>query len=241
MKRALDIVLSGLALVALSPLLALVCLAIWLEDRHSPFYLGLRVGRGGQPFRMIKFRSMTPRADKTGVDSTAASDPRITRVGRVVRALKLDEFSQLLNVLKGDMSLVGPRPQVERDVALYTDAERGLLDVRPGITDFSSIVFADEGEVLRGADDPDLRYQQIIRPWKSRMGLHYVAVRTLWLDLRLILATLMNAARRDGALAWVSRMLNQTGADADVVEVALRQSELRPTPPPGSSEVVTSR
>ena len=233
--------MSGLGLLLLSPLLVLVCLAIWLEDRHSPVYLGPRVGRGGQPFRMIKFRSMAPQADKTGVDSTASSDPRITRVGRIVRALKLDEFSQLLNVFKGDMSLVGPRPQVGRDVALYTDVERGLLDARPGITDFSSIVFADEGEILRGADDPDLRYQQIIRPWKSRMGLHYMAVHTLWMDLRLILATLMNAASRESALAWVSRMLNETGAEADVVEVALRQSELRPTPPPGSSEVVTSR
>jgi len=241
LKRLMDLLASAMGVLLLSPLFVVIACAIWLEDRHSPFYVGRRVGRGGRAFPMIKFRSMTPRADRAGVDSTAATDPRITRVGRVVRALKLDEVSQLINVVRGDMSLVGPRPQVARDVALYTEVERGLLGARPGITDFSSIVFADEGEILRDALDPDLRYQQIIRPWKSRLGLHYIAVGTLWMDARLILATLLNAVNRDGALRWVSSMLRETGAEADLVEVALRRSVLRPEAPPGATDVVTER
>lgn len=241
MKRGLDLLASGIGLLILLPVFALVCVAIWLEDRHGPFYLGPRVGRDGRMFRMVKFRSMTPRADRSGLHSTAGNDPRITRVGKYIRAFKLDELSQLVNVFKGDMSLVGPRPQVEKDVALYTPVERGLLEARPGITDFSSIVFADEGEVLRGAEDPDLRYQQLIRPWKSRMGLHYVAHRSLSIDVRLILATILNAVSRPAALAWVSRMLAETGGDEALVRVALRTDELRPFPPPGATEVVASR
>src|ERR1051326_2136187 len=182
-KRALDLSVSGLGLLVLSPVLGLVCALIWLEDRHSPFYVASRVGLQGKPFRMIKFRSMVVNADRSGVDSTAKRDSRITRVGAVIRRLKLDEFSQLWDVFCGRMSLVGPRPNVERDVRLYTPVERGLFAVRPGITDFASIVFADEGEILRGATDPDLRYNQIIRPWKSRMGLHYVGVRGSALDV----------------------------------------------------------
>ena len=117
---------------------------------------------------------MIVKADQTGVDSTAGDDKRITPIGRLVRKLKLDELSQLWNVLKGDMSLVGPRPNVPREVALYTSDENKLLEIRPGITDLSSIIFADEGDILHGAEDPDLRYHQIIRPWKSRLGLLYV-------------------------------------------------------------------
>jgi lipopolysaccharide/colanic/teichoic acid biosynthesis glycosyltransferase len=241
MKRLFDLVAASLGLLLLSPVLLLVCLAVWLEDRHSPLYRGRRIGRAGRPFNMIKFRSMRPNADNTGVDSTAATDTRITRVGQVIRKLKLDEFSQLLNVAEGTMSLVGPRPQVERDVVQYTPVERGLLDVRPGITDFSSIVFADEGEVLRDASDPDLRYQQLIRPWKSRLGLHYVRVQSFWLDIRLILATFVSAVARDRALVWVGSMLRDTGAPGDVVEVSRRRAPLVPHPPPGADSMVWSR
>ena len=123
---------------------------------------------------MVKFRTMIPDAVEAGVSSTAAGDPRITRVGRILRRAKLDELPQLWNVLTGEMSLVGPRPQVEPEAALYTAEERRMLEVRPGITDLASIVFADEGEILAGAADPDLLYNQIIRPWKSRLALLYL-------------------------------------------------------------------
>src|ERR1051325_783504 len=240
-KRALDVIVSVAGLLILSPVLLLCGLLIWLEDRHHPLYMAPRVGRGGESFRMVKFRSMVVNADRTGVDSTAGDDRRITRMGRIIRGLKLDEVSQLWNVARGDMSLVGPRPNVERDVRLYTPAERGLLSVRPGITDFASIVFADEGEILRGATDPDLRYNQIIRPWKSRMGLHYVSVRSPSLDMRLIAATVMNGFSRVSALNWVARMLRETGAEPALAEIALRRRPLEAAPPPGATEIVRSR
>ena len=128
---------------------------------------------------MLKFRTMIPDAWKSGVNSTAAGDRRITRVGALLRKAKLDELPQLWNVLKGDMSLVGPRPQVRAETDLYTSEERRMHSIRPGVTDLASIVFADEGEILAGSADPDLLYNQIIRPWKSRLALLYVDRRTL--------------------------------------------------------------
>jgi lipopolysaccharide/colanic/teichoic acid biosynthesis glycosyltransferase len=241
LKRAMDVAASGVGLLLAAPFLLIACLSIWLEDRHSPFYVASRVGRSGRPFRMVKLRSMTVRADRTGVDSTAQDDPRITRVGRVLRRFKLDECSQLWNVLRGDMSMVGPRPQVARDVRLYTAVERHLLDAPPGITDFASIVFADEGAILEGSDDPDLRYNQIIRPWKSRLGLHYIAHCSLWLDIRLMAATLLAALSRRRALVWVADMLTATGADPVLTAVARRDAPLAAAAPPGATEVVQSR
>jgi lipopolysaccharide/colanic/teichoic acid biosynthesis glycosyltransferase len=241
LKRAMDVAASGVGLLVASPFLVIACLSIWLEDRHSPFYVASRVGRAGHPFRMVKLRTMTVRADRTGVDSTAQDDPRITRVGRVLRRFKLDEFSQLWNVLRGDMSMVGPRPQVAPDVRLYTAVERHLLDAPPGITDFASIVFADEGAILKGSDDPDLRYNQIIRPWKSRLGLHYIAHRSLWLDIRLMAATLLAALSRRRALAWVANMLTETRADPALTALARRDAPLVAAAPPGATEVVQSR
>ena len=158
MKRAFDFVLSLLGLIVASPVLAVVMFLVWSQDRHSPLYIAPRVGRDGIPFRMVKLRSMVINADKSGVDSTAADDMRITQVGHFIRRYKLDEVMQLWNVFVGDMSLVGPRPNVERDVRLYTTEEKRLLSIRPGITDFSSIVFADEGDILQGRDYPDFAY-----------------------------------------------------------------------------------
>ena len=131
---------------------------IWWQDKHSPFYIAPRTGRNERPFRMVKLRSMVINADKSGVDSTAANDRRITGVGQFVRRYKLDELTQLWNVLKGDMSLVGPRPNVERETRMYTPVEKRLLSVRPGITDYASIVFADEGDILKEYADPDIAY-----------------------------------------------------------------------------------
>ena len=190
---------------------------------------------------MVKLRSMVIDADKSGIDSTARGDERITGIGRVIRKFKLDELSQLWNVLIGDMSLVGPRPQVECDVQLYTQFERRLLDVRPGITDFASIVFADEGDILEGAPDPDLRYNRLIRPWKSGLGLHYIASRSFFLDVRLILVTLLNVFSRRRALAVVAVLLERTGAEASLIAVARRNDPLVPAPPPGADEIVRTR
>ena len=241
LKRTLDIILSLLGLIIASPVLIPVIIAVWLQDFHSPFYIATRVGKDGKPFRMIKLRSMIANADKIGVDSTSAKDPRITPVGHFIRRYKLDELSQLWNVLKGDMSLVGPRPQVPRDVALYTEVEKHLLDVKPGITDISSIVFADEGEILKDSDDPDLDYNRLIRPWKSRLGLLYIDHQSFLLDLRLIFLTALTIVSREKALAGIQRILDDLGADDKLKQVARRQEKLEPYPPPGATEIVSHR
>jgi len=159
----------------------------------------------------------------------------------LIRKFKIDELSQLWNVLKGDMSFVGPRPNVEREVILYTDEERHLLDIRPGITDFSSIVFSDEGDILEGAENPDLLYNQIIRPWKSRLGLFYIQHHNLLLDIKLIFLTVMAIVSRRQALDMIVKILADLEADSQLIATAKRNSELQPFPPPGSDTVVTSR
>jgi lipopolysaccharide/colanic/teichoic acid biosynthesis glycosyltransferase len=186
LKRFLDAALAVGAIGLSSPIWLAVAIAIKRDSAGPIFYRGVRVGRGGVPFRMFKFRTMVAGADRTGVWSTAAGDPRITRVGRTLRAYKLDELPNLLNVLRGDMSLVGPRPQVPADVAKYTDDERALLDVRPGVTDYASIRFRNEADILEGHADPDAAYDRLIRPEKSRLGLEYVRTRSLWVDLRIL-------------------------------------------------------
>jgi lipopolysaccharide/colanic/teichoic acid biosynthesis glycosyltransferase len=240
-KRILDATVSAAALTVLSPLLVLVAVIIWCSDRGSPLYVAPRGARGGGFFRLIKFRSMSVGADKSGVDSTSATDPRLTRVGAILRRFKIDELPQLWNVLTGDMSLVGPRPQVPREIALYTDAEKQLLTVQPGITDFASIVFADEGEVLRSEADPDLAYNQLIRPWKSRLGLVYIQHASFRLDLLLLLLTAVTVFNHRAALAGVGALLDRLDVDELTRRVARRIETLQPFPPPGSSGIVTRR
>ena len=242
MKRLLDITAAVIGLVLLSPLLLLLSIAIWLQDYHSPFYIAPRMGRGERPFRMVKFRSMVIRADKSGVDSTAGDDPRITSLGKFIRRFKLDEIPQLWNVLWGQMSLVGPRPNVERETVLYTSDEKRLLSVRPGITDLASIVFADEGEILQGSADPDLRYNQVIRPWKSRLALLYVdAPESVGRDLRVIMLTVRGAIDRAAALEGVYEMAASLGASPELLEIVTRRNPLPVGAPPGATDVVTSR
>jgi lipopolysaccharide/colanic/teichoic acid biosynthesis glycosyltransferase len=242
MKRALDVLASGAGLLLLSPVLAVLAVAIYLQDYHSPFYVATRAGKGERRFRIVKFRSMVVRADTTGVDSTAGDDPRITRLGAFIRRFKLDEIPQLWNVLSGSMSVVGPRPNVERETRLYTADEKRLLSIRPGITDLASIVFADESDILRGSDDPDLRYNQIIRPWKSRLGLLYVdAPQSVTLDLRILWLTVVAAIDRNAALAGVQRIAKSLGADEILLGVISRTAPLLSAAPPGASEIVSTR
>jgi lipopolysaccharide/colanic/teichoic acid biosynthesis glycosyltransferase len=241
LKRLVDLVSASLMLIVTALPLTLLCAMIWLYDRGSPFYIATRVGRRGKPFQMVKLRSMRVNADKTGVTSTSADDQRITPVGHFVRRFKLDEFIQLWNVLKGDMSLVGPRPNVPSGVAGYTQIERQLLTVRPGVTDFASIVFSDEGDILAGKLDPDLAYNQLIRPGKSRLGLFYVENVGISVDLRLIWLTAVAVISRPAALRGVVTLLQSLNAPADLVEVARRDKPLAPMPPPGATSVVTDQ
>lgn len=237
MKRILDAAVALTGLVVLSPLLAAFCLLVWAQDGHSPLYIATRVGRNGRMFRIIKLRTMVEGADRNGVDSTAADDARITLFGHFIRRHKLDELTQLINVLKGDMSLTGPRPNVQSDVDLYTDVERKLLSMRPGITDLASIVFSHESEILAGSDDPDLDYNRLIRPWKSRLGLLYIENQTLVLDFKIIYLTLLSLISRERALAGINKLLNKMEADIEVKRVVEFPDDLQPYPPPGSNEI----
>jgi len=241
LKRVLDLTVSFFGLLIAMPIVVIFCFLIWLQDFKNPFYIPLRVGRNGKAFKMIKLRSMVVNADLTGVDSTSNDDNRITFVGRLIRKLKLDELTQLINVFIGDMSLVGPRPNIKRETDLYTKVEQDLLSVKPGITDFSSIIFADEGAILEDKEDPDISYHQLIRPWKSRLGLFYIEKETFFLDIQLIILTVLSIFSREKALIGVSNLLEKNQAPNNLIEVAKRHNQLEPLAPPGSNLIVSSR
>ncbi len=199
MKRSLDVVLSAAGLVLLSPFLAAIAIAIKLSDGGPVLYSGERVGRYGIPFQMHKFRTMVVNADRLGGSSASGDDPRITPLGQVLRRTKLDELPQLFNVLTGQMSLVGPRPEVPEYVAMYTEEERALLQLRPGITDWASLWNSDEGSTLAAYADPDAAYRDVIRPTKLRLQLQYLMDHSLRTDLRILSLTAlaMVGLRRD--------------------------------------------
>ena len=241
MKRVVDLLFSIFGLILLSPVLIIFVILIYFEDGHYPFYIARRIGKNGVHFKMIKLRSMVINAHKSGVDSTSINDSRITNIGQKVRKFKLDEFTQLWNVLLGHMSLVGPRPNVQRDTDLYTDNERELLSVRPGITDFSSIIFSDEGDILKGYKNPDLAYNQLIRPWKSRLGLIYIENQTTMIDLKLIFYTILAIISKKRAIKLVVYELIRIGVDPIIIKVSKREESLYPYPPPGQDKIVVSR
>ena len=189
LKRAMDLVVGSAALVVFSPAIALTALRIKREDGGPVFYRAPRVGKDGRPFRMFKFRTMVVNADRIGGPSTAADDPRLTRVGHSIRKYKLDEIPQLINVVLGEMSLVGPRPEIQHYVDMYSPEERRLLSVRPGITDWASIRYRNEGEILLGASDPEAAYMEKIRPGKIRLGLEYVQRQSLLTDIKILAQT----------------------------------------------------
>ncbi len=241
MKRFIDIIGSTLGLIIFSPLLVIAIFFIWLEDKKSPFYIAKRVGKKGRLFNMVKLRSMVVNAHKTGVASTSENDIRITSIGKIIRKYKLDELSQLWNVLLGDMSLVGPRPNVQSETNLYTDVEQNILLIKPGITDFSSIIFSDESKILKDFINPDLAYNQLIRPYKSRFCLFYIDNRNILIDFILILITIVGIKSRVKSLKLISFLLKKINAPDNLVKVALRKEKLMPIPPPGSNEIVMER
>ena len=241
MKRIFDFILALIGLIISSPILIPVIFLVWIQDWNSPFYIAPRVGKDGKQFKMLKLRSMIVNADKSGVDSTSSNDKRITGVGRFIRKYKLDELSQLWNVLIGDMSLVGPRPNVKRETDLYTFEEKKLLTVRPGITDFSSIVFSDEGEILKDQQDPDIAYNQLIRPGKSMLGVFYIEKRNFIIDIKLIYLTVIAIISKEKALTSLVVILKKLGTTDLLIQIASRKSQLVPMPPPGAKNIVTNR
>jgi lipopolysaccharide/colanic/teichoic acid biosynthesis glycosyltransferase len=189
LKRTFDFITSCGLLLLFSPLLIGIAAIIKATSAGPVFFRGTRIGYRGRPFRIYKFRSMVLNADKLGAASAGDDDPRITRVGKFLRKYKLDELPQLINVVLGQMSLVGPRPEVKQFVDMYTPEERVILDVRPGITDWASIWNPDEGALLAGSNDPDRTYLEVIRPEKLRLQLEYVRRRSFFTDLQILFTT----------------------------------------------------
>lgn len=189
LKRLFDIIVSGIGLILLSPLFLYFAVRIKRYDHGPVYYRGARVGLHDKIFHIYKFRSMIVDAEKTGVSSTSKHDDRITPVGHLLRRTKLDELPQLINVFIGDMSIVGPRPEVKKFTDLYEGEEKKLLDIRPGITDYASIWNADEGEILKDSKDPDADYARLIRPEKIRLQLKYYHEMSLLTDIKIIYLT----------------------------------------------------
>ena len=189
MKRLFDILISGLGLLALSPLFIVVAVWIKVDSQGPVFYRQTRVGKGNKDFHLLKFRSMVSDADKSGLLTVGGHDSRVTRAGYFIRKYKLDELPQLINVFLGDMSLVGPRPEVRKYVDMYTPEQLHVLDIRPGITDAASIKYRNENDLLAAADNPEQYYIDVIMPDKLRINLEYVAHHSLLRDLKLIFDT----------------------------------------------------
>ena len=195
LKRAMDIAISGCALAVIWPVLLLIALAIKIDDPGPVFYRQVRVGKDGKEFRIFKFRTMVVDADKKGLAITVGRDNRITRMGRILRKTKLDELAQLINVFIGEMSFVGPRPEVPKYVNMYTPYQRQVLLVRPGITDYASIAYRNENDMLEGAQDPERMYIDVIMPDKIELNMKYLREISPLADIRLILSTIIAVIR----------------------------------------------
>lgn len=188
-KRTFDLFFACLGALFCLPIMLGIAIAMKLDSPGPLLYRGLRVGKGGRQFHILKFRTMVINAEKIGGPSTSDDDPRVTRLGKLLRRWKLDELPQLINILRGEMSFVGPRPEVPLEVARYDARQKRLLDVLPGITDYASIRFRNEGEILKGAADPHQAYRELIQPEKIKLGLEYVDNRSLAIDIKIIFMT----------------------------------------------------
>lgn len=189
-KRAFDFILSFVGLVLLTPLFLIVALLIKLDSKGPVFYMQSRVGRFNNDFKLFKFRTMTLNADRLGLLTLSSRDERITKLGYYLRKYKVDELPQLINVLKGDMSLVGPRPEVRKYVDLYSKNQMKVLDFRPGITDVSSIRYSNENEVLENQSEPEKYYIEVIMPEKIKYNLEYLKKQNILSDIQTIFRTL---------------------------------------------------
>lgn len=195
MKRFFDIIFSFFGLIFLSPFLCVLALFIVFESRGGIFYLQTRVGMDNKDFRLFKFRTMYVNSEKKGFLTIGNRDPRITRCGVFIRKYKFDEFAQLINVLKGDMSLVGPRPEVRKYVDMYSVEQMDVLSVKPGITDYASIVYSNENEILANSQDPESTYINVIMPHKLELNLRYIADQSIVTDVKIIINTLIKIFR----------------------------------------------
>ena len=191
-KRTLDFLLAAAGLILAAPVMLVCAIAVRLSSPGPVFFRQMRVGRDGRTFKILKFRTMIDEAERNGPNLTVSNDPRVTSVGKVLRKAKLDELPQLVNVIRGDMSVVGPRPETPDHVALYSQVQREVLRVRPGITGRASLAFIDEEEMLAGASDAEQAYEALIMPRKLQQELAYCRTISLWRDLVLICRTVLS-------------------------------------------------
>lgn len=190
LKRFFDFIISLIVLIIFSPLFLILAILIKKDSEGPIFYRQVRIGKDGKPFKIFKFRTMVNNADKSGVTSTKTDDVRITSMGKFIRKYNLDELAQFINVLRGEMSIVGPRPEIPYYANMFTEEEKIILTVKPGITDWACIWNPDEGKLLAGSDDPDRDYLEKIRPEKIRLQLKYVKEHSFWIDFKIMLMTL---------------------------------------------------
>lgn len=193
-KRLLDIILASFGLILTLPIFLITAFLIKKESPGPVFYRGLRVGKNGKLFKIIKFRTMVPGAETMGGPSTSADDPRLLKIGKFLRRHNIDELPQLINVLRGEMSLVGPRPEVPSEVETYDEeTKKIILSVKPGLTDLATLVNLHEEEVLAGSQNPHQTYREVIKPQKLKLAKEYVRKRSFWLDIKIILKTIKSA------------------------------------------------
>ncbi|OAO79479.1 sugar transferase [Anoxybacillus flavithermus] len=190
LKITFDFVVSIVAILVLIPIFLIISFLIKIDSKGPIIFKQVRVGKNGKEFKIYKFRTMVTDAERLGKQITVGHDPRITRVGHFLRKFKLDELPQLFNVLKGDMSFVGPRPEVPRYTQLYNEEQKKVLTVRPGITDYASIKYRNENEILAKSEDPEKTYIEVIMPDKLKLNLKYIEEQSLWLDIKIIFMTL---------------------------------------------------
>lgn len=195
MKRLFDIFFSSIGLAILLPFFIIMGLLIIMDSRGGVFYKQVRVGLNGKDFKLFKFRSMATGSDKKGLLTVGGHDSRITRVGYFIRKYKIDELPQLINVFLGDMSLVGPRPEVRKYVDLYNDIQKKVLTIKPGITDYASIQYSNENEILGNATDPEKVYIEEIMPAKLKLNLKYIAEQGLLTDVKIIFNTILKIVK----------------------------------------------
>jgi lipopolysaccharide/colanic/teichoic acid biosynthesis glycosyltransferase len=188
-KRLFDIFSSLFGLIILSPFLFIISICILISSRGGIFYRQTRVGKNGKDFRLWKFRTMKPGSDKKGLLTVGGRDPRVTGIGYFLRKYKLDEFPQLINVLAGEMSLVGPRPEVRKYVDMYSPEQIHVLDVKPGITDYASIEYSNENELLAKSADPEKTYIEEVMPAKLKLNMKYIEEKSFWTDMKIIFKT----------------------------------------------------
>lgn len=227
LKILIDKFISVFVLVIFFPFIVVCLLLVFLKDFSNPIYISTRVGKNFKNFNLLKIRSMINNADKSGVTSTSSNDKRITYIGKFIRKTKMDEILQLINVIKGDMSLVGPRPQIPSEVKFYSDYEKNLLSIKPGITDFSSIIFSDEGEILKDSQDPNTDYNTLIRPWKSKLGIFYINNHNNFIDINLMALTFLSIFNKKIVLQKISKLLKKLNANDDLVYLAKRECNLK--------------